>query len=167
MSENRLDIDFAYPVSYDYAHAHPKDIHGINLHGFLIDKDSLLGLGEFDENVSTLLLSVDFNMRARSKDLDVRMDPKTILSYEPPSSFKSSDSRLFHRQWEREFAKNSFAYLQTKWSLRLDEPKYMEWLEKKLVSIHKKPSLTALHPALKPHGALLGLQKLLQDLARA
>ena len=103
----------------------------INLHGFLITKNALNLLGEFDENASSFTLGLDLSLKAKAKNIEIRKDAKICLKRDFVFSGKPQDMKLFHRQWDLDYHKRSLVSLKQKWNIELDERKYLDWLQNK------------------------------------
>ncbi len=103
----------------------------INIHGFLITKNALNLIGEFDENTSSFTLGLDLSLKARAKNIEIRHDAKTCLKRNFVFSGKPQDMKLFHRQWDPEYHKKSLVSLKQRWDIQLDERKYLDWLQNK------------------------------------
>lgn len=159
-----------YPVTFSQGRV--KETNEVDMHGFLITRQILRELGDFDESVSTPLVGVDLGHRLRTKEILVNRDPYTVIEYLAPTVFKGADLQLFKHQWDDEHTRRTLAYLSGKWSISLDEKKYLEWLARKRSLCEKKPAL------FPPAGLRerfqrmddepkLGLKKFIQTLRRA
>jgi len=167
------NLSQTYPGDYTvtFSQGRVKEANEVDMHGFLITKAILKELGEFDESVSTPLVGVDLGHRLRTKEILVNRDPYTVIEYLAPAVFKGADLQLFKHQWDDEHTRRTLAYLSEKWSISLDEKKYLEWLAKKRSLCEKKPVLP---PPAGPHERTLrmdepklGLKKFIQVLRRA
>jgi len=103
----------------------------INIHGFLITKNALNLIGEFDENASSFTLGLDLSLKAKAKNIEIRHEAKTCLKRDFVFSGKPQDIKLFHRQWDSEYHKKSLVSLKQRWNIELDERKYLDWLQNK------------------------------------
>jgi hypothetical protein len=115
------------------------ETHEIDPRGFLITKELLKEIGEFDESVITPLLAMDLRNLFRTKNILVYRDPHTIMEHLTPGPLKGSDLQFFKHQWNDEHSHETLAYWSKKWSVALDERKYSDWLAKKGSSVAKKP----------------------------
>ena len=139
----------------------PKEGWEPTLHGFLVDKEVLAKLGEFDTKIAAPLLGVDLGQWLKKHHITVHKDPYTVLEDASQGKLNSFDMKLFHRQWDEKTIRESLVYVNKKWGLNLSESKYMGWLQKK-----KYPPLW---PELPEHPAFpkISLKRFLQVLHRA
>jgi glycosyltransferase involved in cell wall biosynthesis len=158
-----------YPVTFSQNRI--KETHEVDMHGFLITKELLAQIGEFDEMVSTPFVGVDLGNKLKAKDIQIHRDPYTVMEYQAPVSFKGADLKLFKHQWDDQHTRKTLAYLNEKWGVSLDEGKYLEWLDKKRSLCQKKPIFVL--PAgpqetpIRINIPKLGFKKFLQVLRRA
>lgn len=98
----------------------------------LISKEALDALGEFDESVNAYYFGLDLNLRAKSRNLDLRADPETVLNHEDRTPKKDADKLFFELQWSRDFALRSAAYIKEKWGIALDAREFENWRSRRL-----------------------------------
>ncbi len=119
----------------------PKTSDEPDMHGFLIEKETLSRMGEFDEKVASPLLGADFGQWLKKQGIPVHKDPYTILEDISVRSSKSFDMKMFQRQWDEKQLRESLAYLNEKWGLKLSSSKYLAWIQQKKHPEFHKPAL--------------------------
>lgn len=116
-----------------------KDPSELDMHGFLITKETLCLLGEFDEKIASPLLGIDMGQWLKKHQITIHRDLYTVLEHAVLPNCKSFDLKLFQRQLNEKQLRESMIYLSKKWGLRLHESKYVDWLQKKKLLQKKTP----------------------------
>ena len=158
-----------YPITFSQTYI--KEACEIDMHGFLAPAQLLQELGGFDESVSTGLVGISLGYWLHMKGIPVHRDPYTVMHYRPPTSFKGADLKLLKHQWGGSMAYPSMDHLKQKWDPRLDEEKYLEWLDQKRGPAPQKstaPKFSGFEErSFEPPFPKLGFKKFIQVLHRA
>ena len=141
-----------------------------DMQAFLITKEILGLLGEFDEKVASPLMGLDFSQWLKKQGIAIHRDPYTVLEHNALNNHKSIDMKMLYRQWDERQLHENVAYVGKKWGLKLQESKYLAWVQKKK---HSHPSKQAPNATvwqelpMRPEFPKLSLKKFLQVLTKA
>ncbi len=147
-----------------------RNLPEVDMNGFLVTKELLHLIDSFDENVSVPLLGLDLGQQLKKHGVAIHRDPFTVLEYEPASFSKLFDLKFFQHQWNEKHVRESVHYMRKKWTLKLHEFKYVEWLQKRKHVLQKRPmEVTFGWHDMPPSLGFpkVSLQKFLQALIRA
>ena len=148
---------------------HPKEPFDRDMHGFLITRETLTHLGRFDEKVASPLLGLDLAHWLQKQGVSIHRDPYTVLHNTVQKRPKPYDLKMLQRQWDEKQLRESITYLSEKWGVKLQESKYLSWLQDKKRPQQKSRAQRALvWQELPMHHKFpkLSLQKFLQALTR-
>lgn len=147
-----------------------KDLSEVDMSGFLVTQETLRSLGEFDEKVSVPLLGLDLAQKCKKSGVVIHRDPLTVLEYKSALFPKSTDLKFFQHQWNEKHVRESVSHIHHKWGLKLNESKYLGWVQKRKHFLQKNPSegpSNKVEVPLHLQSPKIGLRRFLQMLAKA
>ena len=90
-------------------------------HCMLVRREVFQRLGGLDENLLSTRENIDFCLGVQQLGASVYLEPRSKITYLPPSPLRLSDLPFFALRWSDLWDLSSFHYLRDKWELEEDE----------------------------------------------